>query len=104
LQGAFSILKISGDLESLSKRFLTVVADGFDGTGGERLFAQLALFFRLGLLKDVRVTVIVRACKIVWRCVTAHIAIYAERINIVRAGNILLDPIIRISQSASKMQ
>src|ERR687893_2826402 len=74
-----------------------VVAYGFDWTRGEGFVAQCALFLIFGLLEDERVTVIVRARKIVRRSITANITIYTLRVNVIRAEHILFDAIIRVS-------
>jgi hypothetical protein len=56
------------------------------------------LFLCGGLLEDVGVALIVCAREVVRRCVAAHVTIYAERIHVIGAGNVLLYAIIRISQ------
>jgi hypothetical protein len=75
----------------------TVIADGFDGACGEGFVAQRTLFLIFGLLEDERVTVIVRARKIVRRSISANITVYTLRVNVVRAEHILFDAIIRVS-------
>jgi hypothetical protein len=97
------IMSLTLDIK-LQTCFLSVVADCFHRARGHRFITQRAFFFRFRLLENEGVTVLVRACKIVRRCIPAHVAVYAGRVNIIRAGNILLDAIIRISQSCPLIQ
>lgn len=78
-----------------------VVADSFDGARGEGFIAERPLIFRFRLFVDERITVLVRAREIVRRGITAHVAVYTLRVNVIHAENIFPDAIIRISHKNS---
>jgi hypothetical protein len=74
-----------------------IVADSFDGAGGEGFFTQGAFLFCLGLFINERIAVIVRAFEVILRSITTNVAIYTLRVNVVCAQHIFSDAIIRIS-------
>ena len=113
MAGLFSIVP-HGTLKTASRHFsflvtchsslvtaVSVVADGFDGAGGEGFFAEVLFFFRCGLFADVGVAFIVGACEVVGRCITTHVAIYTGRVHVIRARDVLFYAIFRISQNSA---
>jgi hypothetical protein len=82
---------------TLDLDFSAIVANSFDGASGEGFFTQSAFLFCLGLFINERVTIIVRALKVVLSRISANVAVYTLRIYVICAQHIFPDAIIRIS-------
>jgi hypothetical protein len=79
------------------KNLSAIVADSFDGAGGEGFFTQSAFLFRLGLFINERISILVRALKVVLSGITANVAVYTLGVHVICAQHIFSDAIIRIS-------
>ena len=78
-----------------------IVADRFDRTAGQRLFARVELGFIFGLLADVGVRLLERPSKVCWSSLSADVAIYTGRINVEGAGNIVLNFVVGIGHGSA---
>jgi len=80
---------------------LPIVSYGFHGTKEQRFLTCCSLFLSKRLLVDKRIVVRVRAAEIFRRCIAAHIAVDARRIDVVSAEHVLLHTIVSIRQARS---
>ena len=78
-----------------------VVADRFDGTAGEGLFAGGCFFGSVGLFVNKGVTVLVRSPETFRRCIATNIAIDTRRIDIVGAGFVFFNFVVSVWQKMS---
>jgi hypothetical protein len=83
------------------KAWLTIVTDRFDWATSHRLFASYALGFIFGLLADVGVRLLERPRKVRRGSLSADVAIYAGRINVEGAGNIVLNFVVGIGHGSA---
>ena len=83
------------------KAWLTIVANRFDRTASERLFARVELGFIVRLLADIGVRVLERPSEVCGSSLSADVAIYAGRINVEGAGNIVLNFVVGIGHGSA---
>ena len=83
------------------KAWLTIVTDRFDWATSHRLFTSCELGFIFRLLADVGVRVLERPGKICRSSLAAHVAVYAGRINVEGAGNIVLNFVVGIGHGSA---
>jgi hypothetical protein len=78
---------------------LRVVSDGFHRTAEKGFFTFRALFVSQGLLVDKRITVFVRAFKVLGGGIAANVAIDAGGVYVVGSGNILFHAVVTVGHN-----
>jgi hypothetical protein len=78
--------------------FAAIVSDSFNRTTEQRFFTGSKLFFRQRLLVNKRITVGVRAAKVLRRGIAADVAVDTRRIDVVSAEHIFFHAFVSIGQ------
>jgi hypothetical protein len=95
----FRLLKIGTWHNPQSPIFsLTIISDCFHGTTSQGFFTRRLLFFSFRLFINKGITVLVGTSKIFGGRVAANVAVYARRIDIIGAWDILFYAVVAIRQ------
>ena len=78
-----------------------IVANRLNRTAGQCLFASYTLGFIFRLLADVGVRLLKRSGEVCGSSLSADVAIYAGRINVEGAGNVVLNSVVWIGHGSA---